>query len=114
MLKTNNQCIILSAFINIKPSLENHLTVDQNKITRRKIDLLQPLLQWLDSLEIENRKSALLLARLIPAQCPFERDVILFGRKNSSYSPNVQAKPSIRPTCRFTFSRFVLFSRSVW
>jgi len=93
MLKTNNQCIIMSAFISIKPNLEKHLTVGQNKVTRRKIDLLQPLRQWLDSLEIENRKLALFLARMIPAQCPFERDVTLFGRKIAHIPPMCKLNP---------------------
>lgn len=44
------------------------------------VDVLAPIRQWLDDLEIKNRRTAHLISRLIPAQCPFERDVSLFGR----------------------------------
>ena len=42
-------------------------------------DLLNPLRQWLDNLEIHNPEVALFLYRVIPAQCPFARDIKLFG-----------------------------------
>ncbi len=41
--------------------------------------LLNPLRQWLDNLEIHNPDVALFLYRVIPAQCPFARDIKLFG-----------------------------------
>jgi hypothetical protein len=44
-------------------------------------DLLHPVREWLDNIEIHNSKLAHLLCKAIPAQCPFERDVFLFGRK---------------------------------
>jgi len=44
-------------------------------------DLLHPVRERLDNIEIHNAKLAHFLCRAIPAQCPFERDVILFGRK---------------------------------
>lgn len=45
----------------------------------KPVDILQPLRRWLDSIEINNRKLAHRLCQLIPAQCPFERDVKVFG-----------------------------------
>jgi Mo-dependent nitrogenase C-terminus len=47
---------------------------------RPGFDILAPLRQWVDSIEVNNRKIAHLLCQLIPCCCPFERDVILFGR----------------------------------
>ncbi|BAZ47486.1 Mo-dependent nitrogenase family protein [Nostoc sp. NIES-4103] len=44
-------------------------------------DLLHPVRQWLEGIEIHSAKLAHLLCKTIPAQCPFERDVKLFGRK---------------------------------
>lgn len=44
-------------------------------------NLLQPVRHWLQSREIRNTQLAHLLCRLIPSQCPFARDVILFDRK---------------------------------
>ena len=43
--------------------------------------VLDPARQWLDGLEIHDPKVARFLCKLIPSQCPFERDVTLFGHK---------------------------------
>lgn len=44
-------------------------------------DLLNPVREWLDSMDISDRRLARFFCKAIPAQCPFERDVRLFGRK---------------------------------
>jgi Mo-dependent nitrogenase C-terminus len=44
-----------------------------------KLDLLLPMRQKLDAIEIQNSKLAGLLCRVIPASCPFESDIKLFG-----------------------------------
>jgi hypothetical protein len=43
-------------------------------------DWLKPLRQWLDQIEIKNARLARSICRFIPAQCPFERDIKVFGR----------------------------------
>lgn len=43
-------------------------------------DILYPLRRWLDGIQIKNAQLAHLLCLLIPCCCPFERDVVLFGR----------------------------------
>ncbi|NET00746.1 MAG: nitrogenase [Sphaerospermopsis sp. SIO1G2] len=43
-------------------------------------NLLRPLRNWLDNLQVCNRQFAHRVCQLIPAQCPFERDVKLFGK----------------------------------
>lgn len=43
--------------------------------------VLEPVKHWLDGLDIHNEKVAHFLCKMIPSQCPFERDVVLFGRK---------------------------------
>jgi hypothetical protein len=91
MLKTNNQRIIFSAFVN--SSLKNHQTVSQSQLTLSKFDLLHPLRQWLDSFEIPNREFARFIAKLIPAQCPFELDIILFGHKIAHIPPLCKLNP---------------------
>ena len=45
------------------------------------LDPLKPIRVWLDQLEIHDPRLARYLCRMIPAQCPFERDVVLFGHK---------------------------------
>ncbi|BAZ85730.1 Mo-dependent nitrogenase C-terminal domain-containing protein [Dolichospermum compactum] len=84
MLKTNSQPMILSSFVN--PITENHSV-------KNKFDLLQNIRQWFDEIEIDNRRVARLIARLIPAQCPFERDIVVFGRKIAHIPPLCKFNP---------------------
>ncbi|NUN63988.1 nitrogenase [Pseudanabaena biceps] len=44
-------------------------------------NLLEPVKEWLDHMDIHDSRLANLICKVIPAQCPFERDVFLFGRK---------------------------------
>jgi hypothetical protein len=91
MLRTNNRPIIFSAFVNSAEEIKN--TEIKSQFAQPKPDLLQPLRQRLDSLEIQNRKLAKFIAKLIPAQCPFERDIILFGRKIAHIPPMCKLNP---------------------
>jgi tellurite resistance protein len=43
--------------------------------------VLQPVQEWLDALEVHDPRVARFLCKMIPPQCPFERDVKLFGKK---------------------------------
>lgn len=45
------------------------------------LEVLNPVREWLDELEIHDPKVARFLCKMIPPQCPFERDVKLFGHK---------------------------------
>jgi len=45
-----------------------------------KFDILQPLKHWLDNLDIRSSNFAHKICKLIPSQCPFERDVKFLGR----------------------------------
>jgi hypothetical protein len=47
---------------------------------KRPFTPLQPIRRWLDSIEIHDPDTAHRICKLIPAQCPFERTVKLFGR----------------------------------
>ncbi len=40
---------------------------------------LTPLRRWIDRLEVNNRRLAYLVCRVIPCCCPFERDVTVLG-----------------------------------
>ncbi len=91
MLKTNNQRIFLPAFIN--PLEEKNRRGSKKQFAQSKLDLLQPLRQWLDKIEIQNRKLAKFIAKLIPAQCPFERDIMIFGRKIGHIPPMCKINP---------------------
>jgi hypothetical protein len=54
---------------------------------------LKPLRQWLEGLEIRDRETAHRICRLIPAQCPFERTVQLFGRTILRIPPMCKLNP---------------------
>lgn len=56
-------------------------------------DLLNPMREWLDQMQIHDPKIARFLCRMIPAQCPFERDVVLFGRKIVHIPPMCKLNP---------------------
>ncbi|NJL38397.1 MAG: nitrogenase [Leptolyngbyaceae cyanobacterium SM1_4_3] len=58
-----------------------------------KLDLFKPLRQWLDQTEFHNPKLAHLVCRMIPSQCPFERDVVLFGRTLLQIPPLCKLNP---------------------
>ena len=47
---------------------------------RPDFDIFKPLRRWLDRLPVTSPQFARLICRLIPSQCPLERDVTLFGR----------------------------------
>jgi hypothetical protein len=55
--------------------------------------LLSDIRQWLDSLPIENPTIAQWYVNLIPAQCPFERDIFLLGQKVAHVPPLCKLNP---------------------
>ncbi|MBW4559377.1 MAG: nitrogenase [Trichormus sp. ATA11-4-KO1] len=56
-------------------------------------DALCPLRDWLDGLEIQDPRVARFLCKMIPSQCPFERDITLFGRKIVHIPPLCKINP---------------------
>jgi tellurite resistance protein len=58
-----------------------------------KLDVLHPLKHWLDELEIQDPQIAHFLCKMIPPQCPFERDIQLFGRKLVHIPPLCKLNP---------------------
>ncbi|NEQ95765.1 MAG: hypothetical protein F6K30_03380 [Cyanothece sp. SIO2G6] len=54
---------------------------------------LAPLRQWLDNLDINDARVAHRIARLIPAQCPFERTVKLWGHTLFHIPPLCKLNP---------------------
>ena len=55
--------------------------------------LLHPVQDWMDGLEVHDPRVARFICRLIPPQCPFERDITLFGRKIVHIPPLCQLNP---------------------
>ena len=63
-----------------KPKIET-ISSAVDTVPYSPLDPLKPIRVWLDQLEIHDPRLARYLCRMIPAQCPFERDVVLFGHK---------------------------------
>ncbi|GAB1542565.1 Mo-dependent nitrogenase C-terminal domain-containing protein [Scytonema sp. NUACC21] len=61
--------------------------------TKHQIDALYPLRDWLDKLDIQDPRVARFLCKMIPSQCPFERDITLFGRKIVHIPPLCKLNP---------------------
>jgi tellurite resistance protein len=55
--------------------------------------LLSPVQDWLDRLEVSDPRLARFLCKMIPSQCPFERDVTLFGHKVVHIPPMCKLNP---------------------
>ena len=56
-------------------------------------NILRSLRQWLNQIEVSNPKLAHRLCKLIPAQCPFERDVKFFGHTLFHIPPLCKLNP---------------------
>jgi hypothetical protein len=55
--------------------------------------LLASMRRWLDAQEIHNPKTAHLLCKVIPAQCPFERDITVLGHHLVHIPPMCKLNP---------------------
>lgn len=58
-----------------------------------KVRPLRPVQDWLDQLDIHDPSVARFLCKMIPPQCPFERDVKLFGHKLVHIPPLCKLNP---------------------
>jgi tellurite resistance protein len=58
-----------------------------------KLDPLRPVRDWLDGMDIQDPKVARFLCKLIPSQCPFERDIVIFKKKLVHIPPMCKINP---------------------
>ncbi|MGJ3245278.1 MAG: Mo-dependent nitrogenase C-terminal domain-containing protein [Elainellaceae cyanobacterium] len=65
----------------------------QSQSSQSRLHFLNPIRSWLDDFEIRDPKMARLISRTIPAQCPFERDVKVFGRVVAHIPPLCKLNP---------------------
>ncbi len=62
-------------------------------LAKLPFNLLRSLRESIDKIEIHDPEIARFLSNVIPAQCPFERDIILFGRKLGYIPPLCKLNP---------------------
>ena len=67
------------------------------------VDVLHPIKDWLEGMEIKDPRLAKFVCKVIPPQCPFERDINLFGRKVAHIPPLCKLNPLYE---QFTMLRF--------
>lgn len=76
-----------------KDASEESVSIPVAPPTQSELDMLHPVRDWLDGLEIQDPKLARFLFKMIPPQCPFERDVKLFGHKLVHIPPLCKLNP---------------------
>lgn len=76
----NIQNPTLTSWVWIAPAKTTAKTIKNRGGGKKGFDLLQPLRQMLDKVDVRDRELAHRLCEMIPSQCPFEQDVKLFGR----------------------------------
>lgn len=95
----HSYCVALELPPKILESLRLTLNYrpEENRATAvemgQAIEPLKPLREWLDHLDVQDPRVARFLCKLIPPQCPFERDVKLFGQKVVHIPPMCKLNP---------------------
>ncbi|MCC5608335.1 Mo-dependent nitrogenase C-terminal domain-containing protein [Nostoc sp. CHAB 5834] len=79
--------------INQAETSDHKLTQLNRSISKLYWDILQPLRQRLENIQVRDRQLAHRLCKLIPSQCPFERDVKLFGKTLFHIPPMCKLNP---------------------
>jgi Mo-dependent nitrogenase C-terminus len=69
------------------------LTPQNHNFSKPRFDIFRPLKRWIENIQVRDRKLAHRVSKLIPAQCPFERDVKLFGKKLFHIPPMCKLNP---------------------
>ncbi|MEM6752283.1 MAG: Mo-dependent nitrogenase C-terminal domain-containing protein [Cyanobacteria bacterium P01_C01_bin.38] len=88
--------IFLASWVSINQEQESEANVTDSLnpgIKQPRFDILKPLRVWVDNIEVRDRQFAHRVCKLIPAQCPFERDVKLFGRTLFHIPPMCKLNP---------------------
>lgn len=71
----------------------DRLTAPSQVSARPEVDLFLPIRCWLDNIQVQNSGFAHRICQLIPAQCPFERDIKLFGHTVFQIPPLCKLNP---------------------
>ncbi|MBE9182801.1 Mo-dependent nitrogenase C-terminal domain-containing protein [Oculatella sp. LEGE 06141] len=71
--------------------------------TVSKADCLKPLRDRLDAIDVRNPQMARLVCKVIPAACPFERDIKFFNRVLFHIPPLCKLNPLYEETVGLRF-----------
>ncbi|TBR57642.1 nitrogenase [Westiellopsis prolifica IICB1] len=87
--------IFLASWVSLNSTEDSNTSPIQlnRPVSKLHFDVLKPLRRWLECFQVSDRQLAHRLCHLIPAQCPFERDVKLFGRTLFHIPPMCKLNP---------------------
>jgi Mo-dependent nitrogenase C-terminus len=87
--------IFLASWVSINQAeTSDHKVTQLNRSPSKPYwDILQPLRQRIENIQVRDRQLAHRLCKLIPSQCPFERDVKLFGKTLFHIPPMCKLNP---------------------
>ncbi|MEA5467360.1 Mo-dependent nitrogenase C-terminal domain-containing protein [Spirulina sp. 06S082] len=57
------------------------------------VDVLAPVRDWLEGMDMKDPRVARFVCKMVPPQCPFERDIKLFGHKIVHIPPMCKLNP---------------------
>ncbi|MGC1307028.1 MAG: Mo-dependent nitrogenase C-terminal domain-containing protein [Phormidesmis sp.] len=70
---------------------------------RRSLNILNSIKRKIEGIPVENETTAHRIVSLIPADCPFERDLKLFGRTIAHIPPMCKINPLYEPLIMLRF-----------
>lgn len=87
--------IFFASWVSLNSTQEESSEIAQTAIRPSKLrfDILKPLRQRIDNFQVRDRAFAHQVCRLIPAQCPFERDIQVFGKTILHIPPMCKLNP---------------------
>ncbi|MCC5644294.1 Mo-dependent nitrogenase C-terminal domain-containing protein [Nostoc sp. CHAB 5824] len=87
--------IFLASWVSINQAeTSDHKVTQLNRsVSKTYWNILQPLRQRVENIQVRDRQLAHRLCKLIPSQCPFERDVKVFGKTLFHIPPMCKLNP---------------------
>ncbi|PSB19881.1 nitrogenase [Phormidesmis priestleyi ULC007] len=94
-LQDTQRRIALASWVSPSPAAEltDAATATRSSHDSQKPNLLRPLRNAIDRVQVRNPDLAHRLCKLIPSQCPFERDVKAFGKTLFHIPPMCKLNP---------------------
>ena len=83
----------IEALKSLEATLWNPEKEETNQEENPSPDLLKPVKNWLDGMDVKDPRLARFVCKMVPSQCPFERDIVLFGQKIVHIPPMCKLNP---------------------
>lgn len=94
MINIGSNSLQLEGFVRLVMEIATNIFPESSHLhPSLKDKLLHPMRQWLDSIDVRDPQLARRLCLLIPAQCPFERDICVWGHQIFHLPPLCKLNP---------------------